>query len=411
VRWIILLLVSVLIPNSAWSQGRYLFIFDYYHSAINTTSKFNQDNSVFNFENSCEVTKFNHQLNYKDVALNWNVLAQSQAFQDGRFEFVLREIYWQTSLNKRLDLTIGKQLFRWGTGFYKNPAAFADAPKRTDDLSDRLQNQQGRESVSLSLFWGDSDFHILYLPDYAMNEGKLIFHNHEIIFKYYLLLGSMDITALYDYSANDKNRFGLTFAYAVNDYLALQAEWMIQKGSARALHLNTEREQPFQAYQSSPYTLKPFNNYLMKFLAGFNYTAPYGLNIIMEYIYDGEALSGAQWKNLMKYADWLTELRKQANFESLASDNLRWIALSLNQQKHYLFYRLSHPLFHRVSLEWIGVSNLSDDSAVLILASRFILSRTIELNLRSNFFVGDNRSDFGGLFRKWEVRGGFHLYF
>lgn len=409
---VLLTILSALVPVAARSQQlENTLIFDYYHSGINDRSKFNLNNAIFNLKNSQEISKLNQSLSFRGLTLDYNILAHSRAFRDAKFDLVLRELYWQASLTDHLELAIGKQLFRWGTGFYKNPAAFADAPKRADDISDRLRNQQGRDSILLSLFWGSSDFHVLYLPDYSANKTGLTFHHHEVIFRYYVLLGNMDITALYDYRSGARNRLGLTYAYAVNDFLALQAEWSIQKGSNRLFHRNTRKGQPWRFYETSPYTLTPLNGYLTKFLAGFSYTTAFRLNVIMEYVYDGEALDGSQWRNLTQYSDWLATMSQDPNLAGPASDNLKWVALSLNQQRHYLFYRVSYPISQRMSLEWIGISNLNDGSSVFILVNQLSLFRNLELNLRTNYFAGSTGSDFGSLFRKWEIRGGFNLSF
>ena len=370
----------------------------------NSSSLLNPNSALFTVNEWEEIFKLNHTLRYTQFTIDWQVSSQSTEFKKSDFKMTLREMFYDVSLTDQLDLSIGRKLFKEGSGYYKNPAAYLNVKKQAGDISDRLKSNEGRDIIGLNYFFDSSDLQIVYSPNYTIEQWKTDIKSHDITAKYYFLKWDTDISFVYNYRSTLSDRFGVILANTVSDALEVHAEASVQYGTEKTYHKNIDPSKPHQVYQTLPYATEREDRWISQVLFGLNYTSSFGLNIIAEYSYDGDGLSKSEWNNLVHYTNYLLKLSTQPMTDIAREgvyNNIKWVAYSLNQQKEYLFVRAAQPI-KDIELSAISIHNLYDGSAVLIGQLDYSIFG-INTVFQSMWFTGKQTSDYGTLFSDHEL--------
>ena len=96
-------------------------------------------------------------LSYGDrVTIATNLIGISGAYTDNYTQLSVRETYADLSAGN-LDLTIGRRLVRWGTGYAFTAAGVLDPPRIATNPTDRLNVEPGRDMVKADWVRGQSD--------------------------------------------------------------------------------------------------------------------------------------------------------------------------------------------------------------------------------------------------------------
>lgn len=86
---------------------------------------------------------------YKDrVSLSASVIGLAKTYDDTATRLHVRESYVGLSAGD-FDLTVGRKLVRWGTGYAFTPAGVLDPPRIPTDPGDRLNVHEGRDMVKV----------------------------------------------------------------------------------------------------------------------------------------------------------------------------------------------------------------------------------------------------------------------
>lgn len=403
-----ILIVTFCLITSLCSQGRLITFFtDFSSMAKNQTSFINPNGELFDIQNREEIIKLNTFYSSNLFTVDFNLSHISNNFDNNSILFQIRETYFEFSINESTDLFIGRKLFRQGAGYYKNPTGFLNSQKDAGDVNDLVKKNVGRDAIGINIYFENSDLEIVYTPAYT-TKNTLGITGHELTAKYYLLYGNSDISLLYNFHSSFKDRMGISLARTFNDYLELHSEASFQQGSDIYYHEVIDPSSEFRIYQSSPYTFKKSDPAHLYFLGGINISTFFGLNIISEYVYDSQGLSKKEWKRLVNYAHWLKNFCGTTDLKAAVDGNTKWVAQSLNQQKEYLFYRLAQPV-KDLTISFIGIHNLYDNSAVLISALDYSY-KDAYFKIQSTWFTGNGISDWGSLLISNEVSLSFILY-
>ena len=231
--------------------------------------------------------------------------------------FELGEAWLRLNVTPWLDVTAGRVIEKWGTGYAWNPVAFISPEKNPADPSDRRSAYIGREMIRADVFVRDSTVSL-----YALEDGAFAARG-------YRLVGGTDV-ALHLRVQDGHTDPGISLARVFGDALELHAE----VASDRAV-------------------------------VGGHYTFASGTNVMLELYRNGEAPGEAGLETFRQ------NLAAASDGLSLGTVAATYAPLSMGRE--YAFGRVSHP-FTRLSVdvEALAIANLHDGSIM----ARFMVSRT-----------------------------------
>src|SRR5437764_5275938 len=88
----------------------------------------------------------------KTERIKAHVKLRADASDRGADHVQLGEGYVQANLRPWLDVTAGRVIEKWGTGYAWNPTAFVGPKKNPADPNDRLSSYRGLEMIKTDLF-------------------------------------------------------------------------------------------------------------------------------------------------------------------------------------------------------------------------------------------------------------------
>lgn len=88
-------------------------------------------------------------MRYKDRAkFSTSVVGETETYEDTATQVRVKELYGGVSLGD-FDVTAGRKMLRWGTGYAFTAAGVLDPPRRATDPGDRLSLNEGRDMVKV----------------------------------------------------------------------------------------------------------------------------------------------------------------------------------------------------------------------------------------------------------------------
>jgi len=214
----------------------------------------------------------------------------------------LGEGFVQANLRPWLDVTAGRVIEKWGTGYAWNPVAFVSPQKNPTDPTDRRAAYRGVDMLRADAFVRDTN-----VSFYALRGGG------EAARVYRLVVGT-DVSLHVRRDASGTQQ-GVSAARVFGDALELH-------GEATRRHL----------------------------LLGGQYTFAANVNVVAEVYRSGDGLTEAQWRAFRDGAG-----------ASLYDANRRYAPLRM--ARNYAFARIDKP-FGRNEVELIALTNLRDGSSI-----------------------------------------------
>ncbi|HEV2722507.1 MAG TPA: hypothetical protein VG323_20970 [Thermoanaerobaculia bacterium] len=215
----------------------------------------------------------------------------------------LGEGFVQANLRPWLDVTAGRVIEKWGTGYAWNPVAFVSPQKNPTDPTDRRSAYRGVDMVRADAFVHDTNVSLYALRD------------HAVAARVYRLVGGTDVSLHFRRDTNGTQQ-GLSAAHVFGDALELH-------GEATRRHL----------------------------LLGGQYTFPANVNVVAEVYRSGEGLTAAQWQ----------AFRDSVSPTSLYDANMRFAPMRM--ARNYAFARADAP-FGKNGIEVLTITNLRDGSSI-----------------------------------------------
>ncbi len=348
------------------------------------------------------------------AALNLSAHRTELASTD--YDHQVRELYLSSSLSEHFDLTVGRRILKWGTGYAFNPTGVVEPVRDPADPEDRLRQYQGRNLLSLSAYSGNLAVDVVYvndaLPDRPGDAGR----RHELAVRAYLFWRGADLSAVAHFRRGHRSRWGINYAQVFGAGLEVHAEALVEVGSERWYPLFVADGVEPRFYTSWPYAQREARSrsFFPRVLLGGQYTFSWGTNAIVEFYYDRGGLSRKEWRRWYEFVKFHSDQSRPDSPEvfpgsrQAARGNLLWSLSTLSGQgsmRSYGFLRLAQS-GPRASASAMAFANLQDLSGVLIADARYRASNHLAFYLRISYFWGGHGSEFGVLFNDAVVRLG-----
>jgi hypothetical protein len=229
-----------------------------------------------------------------------------------------------------LDLTAGRVIEKWGTGYGWTPTAFIGPAKNPADPNDRRSAYRGRDMVRADVFVKDTSISL-----YALEGGT-------VAGRVYRLVRGTDVSLMF----RDRD-VGVSVSRVFGESLELHGEL------ARTTHT--------------------------RLVAGGQYTFANNSNVVFELYHGTDGLTARQWDAFRDTVD-----------DDLRRANATYAPLRM--ARTYAFTRVAKP-FRRMDAELIAITNLRDGSTLLRAAATYKLRPNVALYVLDTELVGGRSSE------------------
>jgi hypothetical protein len=303
--------------GSAGNEGHF--------AAPDSGSQLNPDNflSLARRANSADVTTY---AELQPESRSWKLRAKMRAAQeDGSTRGTLGELYAQFSPRPWLDVSVGRRIEKWGTGYAWNPTGFVSPAKNPADPNDRLSANRGVDMLKVDALVHDTSLSAYVLPRF--HDGPTAY-----AFRAYRLVKGVDVSV--NASRQDGHgRVGASFAKVIGDALEIHGEAAALGGYAEVV-------------------------------AGAQYTFAGGTNVVVEVYHGGSGLTATEWNAFRAGVSDAALAYASGIPGSLLESNRQYAPLQMG--RNYGFLRVAWPaIAQRLDVEEIALTSLRDGSTVL----------------------------------------------
>ena len=233
----------------------------------------NRDDSSQNSFLNEALFRFTH---YKDDFKLIGALSARYVNINGEDEdrFTIYQLYAHNTLSVRHSIDVGKKTLKWGTGYFFNPAAFLDRPKDPTQPENAYEGYVMANYAYNKSFDGDLQnlkLDLIYMPTSSqVNDDFYDASSSNLALKLYLLYLDTDISFIYLYSDEQKDKIGFTFSRNLATYFEVHGEYAKEIGG----------------YYS--------------YLLGLKYVTQNDIAITSEYYYDSDGLTKDEIRSSIK---------------------------------------------------------------------------------------------------------------
>jgi hypothetical protein len=281
------------------------------------------------------------------------------------------EAYLQLDPKPWLDVTIGRVIEKWGTGYAWNPTAFISPIKNPTDPNDRLSAYRGLDMLKTDLFLGKTNVSL-----YAMQ--------HDVFAaRVYRLIANTDVSLNVRHDRGVAQE-GLSMARVFGDAFELHGEVAYHSGAASDAPGGTTAA-PTHSYASA--------------LLGAQYTFRHDVNAVFELYHGGDGLSAAEWQTFLALARF-----------DLRAANGQFIPLRM--ARDYSFLRVEVPFESgKDDVELIAITSLRDRSTIARLTLTRKVTPRISAYLIDSEFLGARNTELSLIQIRRSTVLGFRVYF
>jgi hypothetical protein len=320
------------------------------HSPANGDSPLNPENflSIRDRSNSADFALF---VTASPEQERWKIRTKlrGDASDGGDDHVEIAEASLQLQLNDAVDLTVGRIIERWGTGYGWTPTAFVGPERNPTDPSDRRSLSSGRDMIRLTGFAHDTQMSL-----YLLEGGTAAV-------RAYRLIAGTDVSLALIRDGRGQ-REGVSLSRVFGEALELHME---------AVHGRVEDD-----------------DRLIQLVIGGQYTWR-KLNLVAELHHRSDGMSRDQWGAFQIDVD---AARRTGDTAGLLLANRQFVPLSMGRD--YAFLRLAGSI-PRVELEAevITMTNLRDGSSIVRTSLSRRLHRNLSLFLMNTEFAGRRGSE------------------
>ena len=376
-------------------------------NTVNPDSPFNYHNQILPQSTRSNILTPNLFLNYGSMTSSINLAALADNIRMPDYQFDLREFFIDIPLTGEIDVTLGKKILKWGTGYAFNPTGVVEPQRTPSDPSDRLGQNDGRKLVAVNAFSGKSSLTLAYLNDARLESSRWTWGTQELAFHAYAFMGGLDLSLVGHYREGDPIEAGLNWSYVIGSSLELHGEVLAKKGSSTLYHPAVEIDDLQRIYSSDPSSPLEQNSprIFTKWLLGGQYTFENGANVTLEYYHNSDGLNKSEWNRWMKFVKFHNDIQRGLIAEppalvELSRYNLLWALQTLSSRgtmSEYIFGRAYYATGNW-SFELLALLNVLDASAATVPSVSLRISENFSLYGRWTSFLGASDSEFGALF-------------
>ena len=284
----------------------------------------------------------------------WKLRAKfrAESSDQGADRGEIGEAFVQFAATDWLDVTAGRVIEKWGTGYGWTPTAFVGPAKNPTDPGDRRSAYRGRDMVRADIFVSDTNVSL-----YALEGGT-------VAARVYRLIHGTDVSLLYrrEHGTHDA---GISLSRVFGDALELHAE------VARTAHTRA--------------------------VVGAQYTFAGNVNVVLEVYHGTDGLTSRQWQSF-----------RDSIFHDLRGANEAYAPLRM--ARTYAFTRVSRP-FGRADLELITITSTRDRSTLVRAGATYKIRPNVSLYAIDTELVGSAGSELTHLQVERITTLGMRVYF
>ncbi|MGH9424177.1 MAG: hypothetical protein ACRD3J_29670 [Thermoanaerobaculia bacterium] len=279
---------------------------------------------------------------------------RGDAAEGGDRKVEIGEASLQLNPKPWLDITLGRIIEKWGTGYAWNPTAFISPKKNPTDPTDRLSTNRGVDMIRADVFARGTNVSL-----YALDHGA-------VAARVYRLIGGTDVSL--NFLRDDTGtQQGLSAARVFGDALELHGEWSRRHA-----------------------------------LAGGQYTFKSNVNVVVELYRSGDGLDANAFRAFRLAAD-------SAHDEpTIRAANAAYAPLHM--ARNYSFVRVDLP-HDKLDVELIAITNLRDDSLLARATLSYRLRANVSLYVIDTEFAGSQDSELSFMQVRRVMTGGARYYF
>lgn len=321
----------------------------------------------------------------------------------------LKELYLNLSVNSNWDVTAGKKILKWGTGYAWTPTGVLDPVRDPRDPTDRLSQYEGRELIEIRGTYGSHNVEAVYSSPRIFSKLQTRSREDQWAVKFNSLYRKLDYSLIASFGGlRAANRYGANATYVLGSSLEVHGEFIAQRGSRLLYPQAIALEDPLVTPSTPSYApLKEHDDAIyVRALAGANYTFPTGWNLVVEYYKDQHGLTVLERERLDSFVRFNEEQYRLLSAPTLSTvtlpaANLLWTLQGIggfNRARDYLFTRIARDrLANKWNLENIAIFSLRDGSSIWIPHLGFDFSEPVGAYLRYTYYAGNRISEFGSL--------------
>ncbi len=317
--------------------------------------------------------------------------------RDSTSKFEVSELSFKYSVASWLDLRIGREIERWGTGYAWNPTGVVNPRKDPADPGDRRSLFRGVDMVGADIFVKGWDITVLGTPEIAWTGkgGRHLLSTGWATRAYRLIKGT-DVAFTASGGNGLPNSQGLSLARVFGNALELHGEAAYISDTVRFLPRSADL-----ALIRRPHA---------EVLLGGQYTLRNNVNVVAELYHSGLGLSGREWNDYREFVGSAHESLTQGNSLPFALANSQFIPLKMS--KNYTFLRVLWPIqLNRLEVETILISSLRDGSSLVQPGIRWRIGSNWSLYCIDSEFVGNASTEFGHIQIRRSVALGIRYHF
>lgn len=279
---------------------------------------------------------------------------RGDALEGGSRQTSVGEAYLRLNLRPWLDITAGRVIEKWGTGYAWNPTAFVSPKKNPADPSDHLSANRGLDMLRADVF-----VHGTNISLYALDHGA-------VAARVYRLIAGTDVSL---YARRDANGIqqGVSAAHVFGDALEVHGE--IARRHA---------------------------------LTGAQYTFKNNMNVVLEVYHAGDGLDANAWRSF-----------RIATGAARSESSLRAVNAAyapLHMARNYAFARVAWP-HDQLDAELIVIANLRDGSLLARGTITHKLRSNVSVYLIDTEFAGARTSELAYMQVRRVTTAGARLFF
>ena len=317
--------------------------------------------------------------------------------RDTTSKFEVSELSFKYSVASWLDLSVGREIEHWGTGYAWNPTGVVNPKKDPSDPGDRRSLFRGVDMAAADIFVKGWDITALGTPEIAWTgkDGRHLLSTGWATRAYRLIKGT-DVALSASGGNGLPNSQGVSLARVFGNALELHSE--------AAYLSNTVR------YLPSSEDLVPMRRPHAEVLAGGQYTFHHNVNVVTEFYHSGLGLTGSEWNGYREFVDSARESLAEGNPQPFLLANTQFTPLQMS--KNYTFLRVLWPIqLNRLELETIVISSLRDGSSLIQPGISWRIGSNWSLYCIDSEFVGNASTEFGYIQIKRSTAIGVRYHF